>query len=380
MESYYSQLLKAYTSERPFVSLIFGKSSTGQLSATGRIFWKDKWYSVNRFVVENRQVSLRNYEKVSHLSEEALGPIRRLASQFSLEAAEALAGATGGIVGASGAGSPCVELLARAGVGKIIVVDPEVFEDSNLERVHGSAYTDIASKTPKVSIAGRHIKSINPDCEVVLIKGRIPRIEVFNQLLLCDILLGCTDLHSSRVTLSDLSKRFLLPVIDVGVLMEGKEGVITGQVIQVNRLFPTDPCVYCRNMVNSRIVSQELMTPQEVDKYRGEAEKAKEEGRNPQLYWIDVPQLNTVGYLTTMAGGLVVAYVIGYLTNRVEMKSNRVEIALSPHGIKIVERTEGFDVDCRCSNNCGVGDQDVMAIVSSSPEHWPEAEILTPLV
>jgi molybdopterin-synthase adenylyltransferase len=266
--------------------------------------------------------------------------------------------------------------LGRAGVGKVIIIDPEVFEDSNLERVHGSVYNDIAIKTPKVVIAGRHLKSINPKCKVILIKGRIPQEAVINELLKCDIVLGCTDLHSARVALSDISLRYLIPVIDVGVVMEGRQGTITGQVVQINRLFPNDPCVYCRNMINSKIVKQELMSPEEQKEHINEAEKAKREGRDPRLYWIDVPQLNTVGYLTTLAGSMLVSYTVGYLTGRFKMVANRIELNLSPQGIQVVESNEIYDPECRCGSNAGVADQNALAIMSSAPAHWPKPELI----
>jgi len=47
------------------------------------------------------------------------------------------------------------------------------------------------------------------------------------------------------------------------------------------------------------------------------------------MYWIETPQLNTVGYLTTLAGSLVIGYSIGYLTDRFDMNVNRIELNLS---------------------------------------------------
>lgn len=377
MEQYYANLLIPYKPGLPFISLIFALNEANDLSATGRIFWSGEWYEVEKFIIGNKSVAILNYFKPKALSEEALKRIQRLASQFSIEAAQTLAGATVAIVGASGTGSPCIELLARAGVGKLVIVDPEVFDDSNLERVHGSKFDDIAAGTAKVSIAGRHVKAINPDCEVVLILGRIPQPEVVDQLIACNLILGCTDLHSARVALSDIALRYLTPTIDVGVVMEGFDGRLTGQVIQINRLFPNDPCVYCRKMVNSQVVQQELMSPEEKERRKAEARKAKAEGREAGMYWIDIPQLNTVGYLTTLAGSLAIGYAIGFLTGRFDMNVNRIELNLSRHGIQIVEKDEDFDPDCTCSSHKGVSDLDPYAAMISAPQHWPQPVFLS---
>jgi molybdopterin/thiamine biosynthesis adenylyltransferase len=374
MEKYYAELLKPYTNDRPFASLVFAEDDNQNLSATGRVHWKGKWHKVDRFIIEGKYVTKTDY-KQKMLSSEKLKRIARLASQFSERSAEHLAASVVGVVGASGTGSPCIELLARAGIGKLVVVDPEIFSDSNLERIHGSFESDIKKELPKVVIAGRHIKSINPDCEVVLIEGRVPQSMVVNELLKCDLVLGCTDLHSARVSLSDLSLRYLLPIIDVGVIMEGKDGKITGQVIQINRLFPKDPCVYCRGMVDSVIVDQELMPPEEQARRRKEAKRAQKEGREPNLYWKDIPQLNTVGFLTTLAGSMVMSYTIGYLTGSYGMVKNRIELNLSQHGIQIAELNETFDTECRCRKNIGTGDQEIMAVMSSAPAHWKEPKV-----
>ncbi len=294
----------------------------------------------------------------------------RFASVYSKEAAEAIARSTVGIVGLSGTGSPVIELLARAGVGKLILIDPDNFTDSNLERIHGSGVNDISKKTLKCLIAKRHVHSINPDCKVIAIKARIPQQDVVDNLLPCNIVLGCTDLHSSRVSLNELSLRYLVPVIDVGVSMEGKDGNITGQIVQINRLFPYDPCVFCRNIIDSKVASQELMTSKEQQKLIKEANKAKKEGKNPGNYWQDMPQLNTVGYLTTLAGSMLVGFTIGYLTGRFAMPQNRLELNLNPRATQVVEPNAKHDKDCICNIIRGGADQEPMSVLSSAPAHW----------
>jgi molybdopterin/thiamine biosynthesis adenylyltransferase len=369
MELYLSDLLKGYTPERPFVSLIFSRSN-GNLSGSGRVYWKGKLFTVTRFAIEGEPVSLYNHDKPLLLSEEALERVKRLASLFSIESANALAGSTVGIVGLSGTGSPVAELLARSGVGNIVLVDPDVFSDSNLERVHGSSLDHLGTEIPKVLLAKKHILSINPVCNVIAIQGRIPQKEVVDQLMWCDIVLGCTDSQSSRVALTEISLRFLVPVIDVGVSIEGANCKITGQVLQVNRLFSHDPCVYCRNLINPQIVSQELMSNEEKEHLQLEAQKAKEENRPENAYWLDIPQLNTVGYLTTMAGSIVSGFTIGYLTGRFNMPSNRLELNFSPKATQIIEPIAKIKKDCNCQSFRGSADQNPIAVFITPPLDW----------
>lgn len=373
MEQYISGLLLGYN-KHPFVSLIFSNDGN-TISASGRVYWKGGCYNVSRFAIEGCSPANYTFKKPTFLSESALKRIARLSSAFSEEAANSLAGATVGIVGLGGTGSPVVELLARAGVGRLVLVDGDTFADSNLERVHGSGFSDIENAIPKCLLADRHVMSINPDCKVTVIEGKLPQQEVVDALLWCDVVVGCTDLHSARIALTELSYRYLAPVFDVGVNMEGENGKITGQVLQINRLFPSDACVYCRDMIDSQIASQELMSPKEQQQRQQEASKAKAENRAPNAYWVDVPQLNTVGYLTTLAGSMTTGFVIGYLTGRFSMPKNRIECNLTSRGTQIVERDQNANLTCLCQTCIGNADQNPEAVLSSAPDHWAKAII-----
>jgi tRNA A37 threonylcarbamoyladenosine dehydratase len=375
MENYYSQLFSGYAPNRPFASLIFSKNEGSKFSGSGRVWWKSAWHEVSKFAIENCPVSLYNFAETISLREEVLARMKRFTSAFTEEAAELLADATVGIVGVSGTGSPVAEILGRSNIGNLIVIDPKFFEDSNHERNHASMAIDLGKKSPKVQLTKRHIQSINPNCNVIAIQGSVPQAEVIDYLLWADIVVGCTDLHSARIALTDLSTRYLLPIIDVGVKMEGENGTITGQVIQINRLFPDDACAYCRRMVSSKLATQELMSDEDKKQLQGEAARAKREGREPNAYWIDTPQLNTVGYLTTMAGGMISAYVIGFLTGRFAMNKDRIELCLSEIGTTVVERNSKPNERCTCLSGKGCADQDPLSVLSSVPQHWTEPKI-----
>lgn len=371
MEDYLRNLLYGYTKDRPFISLIFAQND-GLTCGSGRVYFEGQWHDVSKFFVDQTNISLYNYGENVVPSVEKLARVERLSSVYSIEAATALADAKVAVIGNSGTGSPAIEILARAGVKNFILVDPDIFSPSNLERIHGSGEDDIGKETPKVLIAKRHILSINADAKVICFIGKVPQEQILEELFSCNIVLGCTDLQSSRVALGDIATRFLIPVIDVGVSMEGGDGIITGQIIQLNRLFVGDPCVYCRGMINAQVVSQELMTEENAEKAKEEAEKAKAENRIPNAYWIDIPQLNTVGYLTTMAGSMLAGYTIGFLTGRFDMVHNRIELAFIRKGLNIVQRDELSKDQCVCVRCQGSAVQDPMAKLGSVPSHWPE--------
>ena len=59
----------------------------------------------------------------------------------------------------SGTGSIVIEQLARLGVGSLIVVDPDVIEDKNLNRIINAKKKDSIEKSPKVEMSERAIRN-----------------------------------------------------------------------------------------------------------------------------------------------------------------------------------------------------------------------------
>ena len=61
------------------------------------------------------------------------------------------------IVGLGGGGSHIAQQLAHVGVGKFVLIDPDVVEDSNLNRLVGAGARDAIKHTPKVQVLKRVI-------------------------------------------------------------------------------------------------------------------------------------------------------------------------------------------------------------------------------
>lgn len=75
-----------------------------------------------------------------------------------------LAESTVMVLGVGGVGSNCVEALARGGVGRLIVVDHDVVQASNINRQAIAFRSTIGRK--KVDVARGMIADINPDAQV----------------------------------------------------------------------------------------------------------------------------------------------------------------------------------------------------------------------
>ncbi|MDQ2774230.1 MAG: ThiF family adenylyltransferase, partial [Acidobacteriota bacterium] len=198
MDGYFAEFFSGFAPGRPYVSLIFAHDASGRISGTGRVFWKGQWHRVGRFALEGCHITLSDYRPAPSRRTGALrARTARLESAFGEEAADRLDRSTIAVIGAGGTGSPVIEALARAGVGHLIVVDPDRFAASNYERVHGSEIRDIEKRTVKVEIARRHIKRINPRCRITAIQGALPQAEVLDAVVWADVVIGCTDQEHS---------------------------------------------------------------------------------------------------------------------------------------------------------------------------------------
>ena len=86
-----------------------------------------------------------------------------MASHLDVQRRERLAAACVGLAGAGGLGSNCAVMLARSGVGRLVLVDCDVVSVSNLNRQH---FLPEHVGQPKVEALKDMLRMINPDVRV----------------------------------------------------------------------------------------------------------------------------------------------------------------------------------------------------------------------
>jgi molybdopterin/thiamine biosynthesis adenylyltransferase len=377
MDNYFREYFSGFSKAPVYFSLIFGKDKKGGFHFSGRGWIDDQAYSVNEILT----IAPGQIRKDSRSPKKILDPEfrERLQRIYGIGAATRLLNSTVVIAGCSGTGSPAAEVLARAGVGRFILVDPERLDKSNLERVHGS-YQSHFAKEPfpyKVETLRTLIHEINPHAEVVAIVGNILQEKVRDYLVTADLMLCCTDTNHSRAASGELAYRYLVPSLDVGVLLEGEKGQVSHEVGQITVYSPNLPCAYCLKLVDPWASTVELMSESEKLRRRQEADEATDRGDDAAPYWRDVPALPTVGHFTSLAGDLIASYAIGWLTGTFFPPKNFFQFDILASDFGFIGFDQRPQAGCICQSLIGYADQGAEHAVASAPEHWPAPKILT---
>ena len=381
MDGYYMDYFPAFGHEKAYFSLIFTKDSDGQLCFSGRGWNDGKEYQVTEMVTVSDKQIRQEMATCRGVATQHQDEYRdRFQEVYGAEAATRLRHARIAIVGTSGTGSPAAHVLARAGVNNFVLIDPQQLAKSNLERLHGSYDAHFAkgeAEAPlKVAVLKDLINAINPKAHVTCIAGNILQPLARDHVLGVDLIICGTDTNHSRTAISELAYRYLVPAIDAGVVFESKNGSVTGEIARLTFYSPGGPCAQCLGLVDPWRATVELMSEEEKNRRRREANEADLRGDNAGAYWKDVPEIPTVGHFTSMAGALMASYAIGWLTGKFTPPHRYFEFNILAPGFDYI----GFDArprsGCYCEKMIGYADQGAHASVVSAPSHWSEATLL----
>jgi sulfur-carrier protein adenylyltransferase/sulfurtransferase len=141
------------------------------------------------------RLSLAGRPELRRYSRHLLIPEVGLAGQERLAAARVL------VVGAGGLGSPVLQYLGAAGVGRIGIVDDDVVDETNLQRQTIFATSDIGKR--KATVAAERVHAINPSIAIDAIPRRFDASNARELVRLYDAVVDCTDRFSTRYLIND---------------------------------------------------------------------------------------------------------------------------------------------------------------------------------
>ena len=131
------------------------------------------------------------------------------------------------VVGAGGIGSPVIQYLAAAGIGRLRLVDDDTVSRSNLQRQTIFATAD--TSRPKVAAAAEAAHRINPLVTIEQVSGRIDRANAPALLAGCAVVVDGCDNFPTRLTVADAALAAQVPLVSAAVgQFEGQLGVFRG--------------------------------------------------------------------------------------------------------------------------------------------------------
>lgn len=149
----------------------------------------------------------------------------------------ALADAHVVLMGCGGIGSPALQYLAAAGIGRLTLVDSDVVEESNLQRQ--TIFTPDHVGLPKASVAAEWVRRFDPAIET---RAVVERVGVGNAARITDdadlVLDGC-DNFATRLAVSDACVAAGVPLTSAAI------GRFQGQVANFAGHLPDEPCYRC---------------------------------------------------------------------------------------------------------------------------------------
>ncbi|MBU4047402.1 HesA/MoeB/ThiF family protein, partial [bacterium] len=133
------------------------------------------------------------------------------------------------IIGAGGLGGTVLELLARMGIGELIIADKDIIGDSNLNRQILSTETNLGQS--KTEVAVKRIKEINSSIEIVGHSVFINSDNVEKIIEGAEVVVDALDNLPSRFVLQKACRDLKIPLV---------HGAIAGFNGQLTTIFPQD--------------------------------------------------------------------------------------------------------------------------------------------
>jgi len=247
------------------------------------------------------------------------------------------------IVGVGGTGSPLAEQLVRSGISEVVLVDPDRLDDpSNVRRVVGSTTQDLGAQ--KVSIVGRHLRSIGFSTDIVEIGQDVRYEHVIRRVLDCDLIISTTDTQSSRALINQVAYQYWIPTIDVGLRVgTTSAGQISGMPVEVRTLLPATGCLWCRKYVlSSQAIYEENLPSAEQRALQDEGYVQGVRGPQPSLTPLN-SFAASVAFLTALRAysGLEVPFM---------------SVIIDPWDQFVHAMPTAVDAECVCAQWRGKGD------------------------
>ncbi len=166
---------------------------------------------------------------------------------FKKEGLEKLKNSNVLIVGVGGVGSFAAEFIARAGVGKMTIVDGDVVDITNINRQLPALHSTVGK--PKIDVVGDRLMDINPELQLTRIKEFLSPERAFEIVTdEFDYVMDCIDSITPKLNLIIASKRKKIKIVS----SMGAGGKMETGKVKVTDISKTKNC-YLAKAVKRRL-------------------------------------------------------------------------------------------------------------------------------
>ncbi|MFC5420539.1 HesA/MoeB/ThiF family protein [Bosea eneae] len=144
------------------------------------------------------------------------------------------------VVGAGGLGCPVSSYLVGAGIGRLLLVDPDRVEESNLHRQPLYRMSDVGR--PKVEAAREALAAYSPGVEIEALALRLAPDNVSELVARADIVVDAADSFAATYVLSDACHAAGKPLVSASIVgLAGYVGAFCGGGPSYRAVFPEMP-------------------------------------------------------------------------------------------------------------------------------------------
>jgi molybdopterin-synthase adenylyltransferase len=163
------------------------------------------------------------------------------------------------VVGAGSVGCIVAEVLARTGIGELVLIDFDSVETVNLDRLLFAHPRDVRLARSKVEVLSRALRSsaTNPAFRVTSLELSVAEPDGFDALASCDLAFSCVDRPWARHVLNYLSSVHLVPIVDGGIAVDAKRDRIRHAQWKAHMVAPGRRCLRCLGQYDLGLVDLE---------------------------------------------------------------------------------------------------------------------------
>ena len=186
--------------------------------------------------------------------------LKRTFDTWGREAQEMIGRLRIGIVGLGSVGCIVAEALARIGVTRVTLIDPDKVKEHNLDRLLYGTRDDIGKRKVDLATSAMQRNATAEHIEIISIPTSIHEEFAYCAALDCDVLISCVDRPIARDVLNYIAHAHLIPVIDAGVAVEldSRSGELHSAHWRAHLITPFHRCLRCNGQYDSGMVVMEL--------------------------------------------------------------------------------------------------------------------------